>query len=108
MARTDAKSPSEYLKSLPEDRRKAISAVRKVILDNLDEGFEESARWGGISFEVPLSTLPDTYNGQPLMVAGLMSGKSSMSLHLLCAYMDEKIDKRFRRDYLATGKKLDM
>ena len=108
MAEIDAKNPSEFLKSLPEDRRKALSAVRRVILDNLGDGFEETARWGGISYEVPLSVLSDTYNGQPLMLAGLMNGKNGMSLHLLCAYADEKLDQRFRKEYLATGKRLDM
>jgi hypothetical protein len=28
---------AQYLKTLPEDRREAMQAVRKVILDNLDK-----------------------------------------------------------------------
>ncbi len=32
-------------------------------------------RWGMIAYEVPLSVQPKTYNGQPLMYAGLASQK---------------------------------
>ena len=39
-------TPAQYLKSLPADRREAIEAVRKAILDNLDAGFEEGQRNG--------------------------------------------------------------
>ncbi len=35
-----------YLATLPEDRRRAIEVVRKVILDNLDEGYEEGFSTG--------------------------------------------------------------
>ena len=36
-----ATTVKEYLAELPPDRRAALEAVRKVILDNLDEGFVE-------------------------------------------------------------------
>lgn len=40
--RSEAKTVEEYLASLPEDRRAAISAVRAVILDNLPPGYAET------------------------------------------------------------------
>jgi hypothetical protein len=107
-AQRTAKTPSEYLKSLPEDRRKAVAAVRKVILDNLPKGFEESIGWGAITYEVPLSILPDTYNGQPLSIVALANQKNYMAVYLMGVYGDEGVHKRFREDYLAAGKKLDM
>ena len=36
-----AKTPAEYLAGLPEDRRKALQAVRKVIKANLDPAIKE-------------------------------------------------------------------
>ena len=37
-----------YLSSLPEDRRRAISAARAVILKNLDSSYEEGMQYGMI------------------------------------------------------------
>ena len=64
---SDAKTPEEYLSELDPTRREAISAVRTVILDNLPDGYDEVMQYGMISYIVPLSVIPDTYNGQPLM-----------------------------------------
>ena len=63
--RSDATTVDEYLASLPDDRRKAISEVREVILANLPDGYEEAMNWGMITYQVPLETYPDTYNEQP-------------------------------------------
>ena len=41
-----ATNVDEYVASLPEDRREAISALRKVILKNLPKGYEEGMQWG--------------------------------------------------------------
>ena len=45
---SNAKTVKEYLASLPEDRRKVIEAVRKVILKNLDKDYEEGMQYGAI------------------------------------------------------------
>jgi len=42
-------------------------------LENLSEGYEEVMNWGMITYQVPLETYPDTYNGKPLMYAALAS-----------------------------------
>ena len=68
---SDAKTVEEYLASLPEDRRAALEAVRGKILENLPDGYDEVMNWGMITYEVPLETCPDTYNGKPLMYAAL-------------------------------------
>ncbi|NIR35130.1 MAG: DUF1801 domain-containing protein, partial [Actinobacteria bacterium] len=41
------------------------------MLDNLPDGYEEAMGWGMISYEIPLSRYPDTYNGKPLAYAAL-------------------------------------
>ena len=94
--------------SLPDDRRAAMSAVRDVILANLPDGYVESMNWGMISYEVPLSRYPDTYNKQPLGYAALASQKRYMSLYLMGAYGDPATREWFERAYAASGKKLDM
>jgi len=40
MPRSKATSVAEYLGELSADRRKAITAVRKVIRDNLPDGYD--------------------------------------------------------------------
>ena len=94
--------------SLPDDRHAAMSAVRDVILANLPDGYVESMNWGMISYEVPLSRYPDTYNKQPLGYAALASQKRYMSLYLMGAYGDRATREWFERAYAASGKKLDM
>lgn len=105
---SDAATVPDYLASLPDDRREALSTVRQAILDNLPEGYEEAMRWGMITYEVPLSVRPDTYNGQPLMYAALASQKRHMSVYLTAVYGSEEAAAAFREAYRATGKRLDM
>jgi hypothetical protein len=61
-----------------------------------------------ISWHVPLSRFPETYNGQPLAIAGLGSQKSHMALYLMGVYGDPEIDAWFRGAFAKAGKKLDM
>ncbi len=102
---------NEYLKTLPADRREALTAVRKVILKNLPKGYEESMMYGMIGYGVPLKLFPEGYLGDgktPLPYAALASQKNHMAVYLMCAYGNKEIDAWFRKAYQATGKKLDM
>lgn len=98
----------EYLAGLPRERREAISRVRSVILDRLPDGYAEEMRWGMISYEVPLSIQPDTYNGKPLMYAALASQKRHMAVYLSGVYADAEARADFERAYRASGKRFDM
>jgi uncharacterized protein YdhG (YjbR/CyaY superfamily) len=106
--RSKATSVKQYLSELSPERRTAIKAVRKVILDNLPAGYEEAMNWGMITYQVPLSVYPDTYNNKPLMYAALASQKNHMAVYLIGIYIEEGVKKRFVEEYAATGKKLDM
>jgi hypothetical protein len=106
--KSDATTVAEYLRSLPDDRRRAMAKVRTVIRKNLPTGIVESMRWGMISYEVPLAVVPDTYNGQPLSYAGLASQKGTMSLYLSAIYAVPSLYEWFEREYRATGKRVDM
>jgi len=103
-----AASPKEYLAKLPEDRRPAIEAVRRAILKNLPKGYEEATNWGMLTYQVPLSVVPDTYNKQPLMYAALGSQKNYMSVYLTNVYGSESLRKELVAGFKAAGKKLDM
>ncbi|NND85166.1 MAG: DUF1801 domain-containing protein [Acidimicrobiia bacterium] len=108
MMRSDATSVEDYLAELPADRLDAIEAVREVILDNLPEGYEEAINWGMIAYQVPLERYPDTYNGQPLMLAALASQKRHMAVYLTGVYADQESRDQFLGAYRETGKRLDM
>lgn len=98
----------DYLASLPDDRREPIAKLRQVILDHLPKGYTETVGWGMLTYSVPLSVLPDTYNGQPLGYAALGSQKNYMTVHLMPLYGDRKAEEWFRAEFKARGKKLDM
>ncbi len=108
MVSSNAETVDDYLGQLPDDRRDAIAEVRQVILDNLPHGYVETMNWGMISYEVPLERYPDTYNGQPLMYAALASQKNHMAVYLTSVYANQVTNEWFRREYQATGRKLDM
>ena len=103
-----AKTVAEYIASLPEDRRVAIKTVRDVVKKHVPEGYKEGMDYGYISWSVPLSAYPDTYNGQPLCYAALASQKNHMALYLMCAYADSPIKQRLVAGFKAAQKKLDM
>ncbi len=106
--KSDAATPDEYIRGLPAERAEAIETVRKVILENLPDGYDEVMAWGMITYEVPLSTYADTYNKKPLMYAALASQKNYMTLYLSAIYANEDNASWFRKKYEATGKKLDI
>lgn len=88
MVSTSTTTATDYLASLPQDRREVISAVRELILRNLPEGYQETINWGMLSYEVPLETYPDTYNKKPLSYVGLAAQKNYNSLYLMSVYQD--------------------
>ncbi|MFT3713271.1 MAG: DUF1801 domain-containing protein [Archangium sp.] len=106
--KSDATTAAAYLKTLPPDRRAALSKVRSLIRKKLPKGFVEQMEWGVISYVVPLSRYPDTYNGKPLMLAGLSAQKNYMVVYLMGVYSSPELRKWFTRAYAATGKKLDL
>jgi uncharacterized protein DUF1801 len=108
MVANKATTVKEYLQWLPEERRKVISKVRRVIRKHLPKGYEEKVTYGIISYQVPLKTLPDTYNGQPLCYAALAAQKNHNALYLMCAYGDAKQRAALEQAFKTAGKKLDM
>jgi len=108
VVKSKAETVEQYLAELPDDRRDAIAEIREVILENLPAGYVEGMNWGMISYEIPLELFPDTYNGQPLSYVGLASQKNHMAVYLMSVYGSPETEEWFRREYEASGKKLDM
>ena len=108
MAYSKAATVEEYLQELPAERRQTVEAVRKVILDNLPDGYEEAMQFGMISYVVPLERYPKTYNRQPLSYAALASQKNYVSVYLMNIYGDPETERWFTERYRASGKRLDM
>ena len=108
MVQSKASSVSDYLAELPPERRRAIAAVRAIVLENLPDGYAESMQHGMIGYSVPLSRYPKTYNGAPLNYVALASQKNHMALYLMGCYGDEKLARWFEDGFRKAGKKLDM
>jgi hypothetical protein len=109
--KSQATTVEAYLAALPEDRRAAIEAVRRVILDNLDGGYEEGIQYGMIGYYVPHRVYPAGYHcdpKQPLPFAALASQKGYMSLYLMSIYGHEALRSWFEKSWVEAGKKLDM
>jgi hypothetical protein len=109
--KSSATTVAEYLKTLPAERREAISAVRKVILANLPAGYEEVMGYGMIGYVVPHRLYPAGYHcdpSLPLPFANLASQKNHMALYLMMTYCDPALEAWFRAAWRAAGKKLDM
>jgi hypothetical protein len=108
VAQSTATTVEAYLAELPSDRLAAIGAVRRVILRNLPDGFEECMQYGMIGYSVPLSRYPDTYNGEPLGIAALANQKRYISLYLMGIYANEDDAWWFREQWTLSGKRLEM
>jgi hypothetical protein len=108
MVSSDATTVQQYLEGISEDRRGDVEAVRNLILENLPDGYDETMRWGMITYEVPLETYPSTYNGKPLMFAALAAQKRHLALYLTNVAFVRGGEESFKKKYLETGKKLDM
>ncbi len=108
---SSATTVAQYLKELPDDRRKTVKALRAVIKTNLDPQVKEVMQYGMIGYAVPHSVYPDGYHcdpTQPLPFLSLASQKNAVSLYLFCLYCDEDEVERFRDAWTKTGAKLDM
>lgn len=99
---------TQWLASVPAERKDAISAVRDAVNEHLPQGYEETVDWGMLAWVVPLATFPDTHNGRPLMLAALGAHTRLMTIYLMTVYGDSRIRKDFETAYKKTGKKLDI
>lgn len=107
-----AVTTSEYLESLPDDRKQAMVKLRDAILKNLPEGFEEGMSYGMMGWAVPHSTYPKGYHcdpKQPLPFLGIASQKNFIAVYHMGVYADKELYDWFVAEYPKYVKtKLDM
>ena len=108
MVRSNATTVAGYLQDLPPERRAVVATVRKLVLDNLPDGYQETMNWGMISYEIPLERYPHTYNGQPLAYLMFAAQKHHYALYLMSVYQDPEQERWMREAFKQAGKKLDM
>lgn len=109
---TNAKTPLEYLASLPEDRQEPMQRLHDVLKEHLPEGFEFALSYGMPAFVVPHSTYPAGYHCKPdeaLPFISLASQKNFIALYHMGMYSDPALLEWFQSEWgKRTTKKLDM
>lgn len=108
MVSSTATTVTDYLASLPAERRKVVAAMRRFIRQHLPQGYREAMSFGMISYELPLALCPKTCNGQPLVYVAIAAQKNNYAVYLTCAYLDEARAARLRKAWTAMGRRPDM
>lgn len=107
-----ATTPDQYLKELPEDRKKIMTDLRKQILKNLPNGFEEIMNYGMISYVVPHTIYPNGYHckpSDPLPFMSLASQKNFIAIYHMGMYMQNELLEWFTNEFPKhSNNKLDM
>jgi hypothetical protein len=103
-----SKTVAEFLDAVPADRRGVAKEVLAFVRKNMPKGYEEAMSLGFVTWRVPLSVFPDTYNGQALWYVAFQSTKAGFSLYLMTVYGHKDREAKFKAAYKAVGKKLDM
>lgn len=107
-----ASSPEDYVAQLPEERKVAINKLRKVINDNLPQGFREEINYGMLGYIVPHDIYPAGYHCDPklpLPFLGVASQKHFVAVYHMGIYADPVLMKWFVGEYPKYVKtKLDM
>jgi len=107
-----ASNPEEYIGQLPQDRQAAISQLRRVILQHLPKGFEETMSYGMIGYVVPHSLYPAGYHCDPklpLPFMSIASQKSHIGFYHMGLYADEQLLQWFLDEFPKhSSRKLDM
>ena len=109
---SQAETPEQYIRELPEERKPVIKKIRSFILENLPTGFEETMSYGMIGYVVPHSVYPDGYHTDPtlpLPFINLASQKNYVALYHMALYSDDELNEWFTSEYKKiVGKKPDM
>ena len=109
---SDAQTPEEYISALPQDRKDAISKLRKIILKSLPKGFSETISYGMLGYVVPHSIYPDGYHCDPklpLPFMSIASQKNFVGIYHMGIYTNKELYDWFVNEYSKhSSRKLDM
>jgi uncharacterized protein YdhG (YjbR/CyaY superfamily) len=108
----EASSPEEYLSKLPQDRKEALSKLRKEIIKNLPSGFQERMSYGMVGYVVPHSIYPNGYHCDPklpLPFVNIANQKNFIAIYHMGLYSNPKLLEWFQKEYPKhTDARLDM
>jgi len=97
-----ANTPNEYVDALPEERKRAIKELRKIIKKNLPKGFAEVMSYGMLGYVIPHSLYPAGYHcnpEQPLPFLYIASQKNYVAVYHMGLYGDKALMKWFTGEY---------
>jgi len=101
-----------YIDQLVGQRKPEFLELRKVIVENLPKGFEETIGYGMIGYVVPHSIYPAGYHCTPklpLPFLNLVMRKDIITFYHMGLYSDENLLNWFKDEYCKfTSLKLDM
>ena len=107
-----AETVEQYLSELPDDRKDAMTKLRKEIQKNLPKGFQEGMGYGMMCYSVPHKLYPAGYHCTPelpLPFMSVASQKNFIAVYHMGIYADPKLLKWFTDEYAKqTTAKLDM
>ncbi|ASS48289.1 MAG: hypothetical protein A3D31_19245 [Candidatus Fluviicola riflensis] len=107
-----ATTVTEYMDSLPEERKAAMLQLRDTINENLPVGFKETIGYGMIGWVIPHSDYPAGYHCDPklpLPFMNLASQKNFIALYHMGIYSNPELLAWFTNEYPKHCKtKLDM
>ncbi|WP_062053809.1 DUF1801 domain-containing protein [Aquimarina longa] len=107
-----AKTPDEYIEAIPKERQAVMNTLRKVIKENLPQGFSEEINYGMIGYVVPHNIYPDGYHCDPklpLPFMNIASQKNFIAVYHSGIYANADLMKWFVEEYPNYIKtKLDM
>lgn len=108
----EANDPEEYLEKVQESHKFPLSKLRKVILENLPAGFEETMNYGMIGYVVPHQIYPSGYHcdsSLPLPFISIASQKNFIGFYHMGLYADKEMHDWFLASYPSySSRKLDM
>lgn len=107
-----AETPDQYIAELPDERKEAMMALRKLLQSNLPKGYKEEMSYGMIGYVVPHSIYPKGYHSTPklpLPFVNLASQKNYIALYHMGINADKALLKWFTDEYPKHSKtRLDM
>jgi len=107
-----ATTVDEYVNELPEERKTAISKLRKEIKKHLPKGFEEVMGYGMIGYVIPHKLYAPGYHcnpSLPLPFMNVASQKNFVAVYHMGIYAKKELYDWFLTEYPKhTSAKLDM
>lgn len=110
--RSNAQSVEVYISQVSDEKQDALRLLRKIILENLPDGFVEQMSYGMIGYVVPFSIYPNGYHcdpKQPLPFLNIAAQKNFIAIYHMGIYVNPDLLKWFTGEFPKHSKlKLDM